>query len=131
MSCCVLSSQTIVEGSDRVSQKGVKPVSPVVTQPTTPGLQIASTPPPSTLTPVTVAQGPGVTTHGPVKEAELEKEKTHKNLKPGVKDGINVREEYGYIVTNQRYLITQTHFSSFMEIFMCFSAWCVLNKAGF
>ncbi|KAG7330993.1 hypothetical protein KOW79_004962 [Hemibagrus wyckioides] len=93
--------ETIVEGSDRVLQKGAKPVSPVVTQPTTPGLQLASTPSPSAPAPVTVAQGSGVTTHGPVKEAELQKEKTHTSLKPGAKDGINVREEYGYIVTNQ------------------------------
>lgn len=112
MSCCVLSSQTIVEGNDRVSQKGAKPVSPVVTQPTAPGLQLASTPPPSAPAPVTAAQGPGASTQGPVKEAELEKEKTHTSLKPGAKDGIHVREEYGYIVTNQRYLIIQTHFSS-------------------
>ncbi|KAK3568997.1 hypothetical protein QTP86_021601 [Hemibagrus guttatus] len=87
--------ETIVEGSDRVLQKGAIPV------PTTPGLQLASTPSPSAPAPVTVAQGSGVTTHGPVKEAELQKEKTHTSLKPGAKDGINVREEYGYIVTNQ------------------------------
>lgn len=112
MSCCVLSSQTIVEGSDRVSQKGVKPVSPVVTQPSTAGLQLASTSPPTAPSLVTVAKGPGGATYGPVKEADLEKENTHTNMKPGSKDGVSVREEYGYIVTNQRYLITQTHFSS-------------------
>lgn len=95
-----------------MSQKGAKHVSPVVTP--TPGLQLASTPSPSSPAPVTEAQGPGATTHVPVKEAELEKEKkkTHTNLKPGAKDGINVREEYGYIVTNQRCLIIQTNFSS-------------------
>lgn len=85
-----------------MSQKGAKPVSPVVIQPTTPGLQLAATTSPSAPAPVTDAQGPGATTHGPVKEAELEKEKTNTNLKPGGKDGIHVREEYGYIVTNQR-----------------------------
>lgn len=97
-----------------MSQKGAKPVSPVVTQPTTPGLQLASTPPPSAPAPVTVAQGPAASTHGPVKETELEKEKTHTSLKPGAKDGVHVREEYGYIVTNQRYfeIVIQTHFSS-------------------
>lgn len=110
MSCCVLLFKTVIEGSDRVSQKGAKHVSPVVTP--TPGLQLASTPSPSSPAPVTEAQGPGATTHVPVKEAELEKEKTHTNLKPGAKGGINVREEYGYIVTNQRYLIIQTNFSS-------------------
>lgn len=106
MSCCVWTFQTIVEGSDRVLQKGAKPVSPVVTQPTTPGLQLATTPAPSAPAPVTVAQGPGATARGPVKEAGLEKEKTQTSLKPGTKDGINVKEEYGYIVTNQRYFIT-------------------------
>lgn len=109
MSCCVLSSQTIVEGSDRVLQKGAKPVPPVVTHPTTPGLQLVSTPSPSAPAPVSVA---GSNTHGPVKEAKLEKEKTHTNVKPGAKDGVNVREEYSYIVTNQRYLFIQGHFSS-------------------
>lgn len=102
-------SKTIVEGSDRVSQKSARPVSPVVTQPTTPGLQLASTPSPSAPAIITVAQGPGVATHGPEKDAELEKEKNQLSPKPGTKDGLSVREEYGYIVTNQRYLIIQTN----------------------
>lgn len=110
-----------------MSQKGAEPVSPVVTHPITLGPQLASTPPPTAPSPVTVAQGPGAATHGSVKEADLEKEKTHTNLTPGAKDGVSVREEYGYIVTNQRYLISQTHFSFFMH----FTSWCVLDEVGF
>ncbi|TSK92890.1 Receptor-type tyrosine-protein phosphatase-like N [Bagarius yarrelli] len=81
--------ETVVEGSDSALQKGAKTVSPVVTQPTTPGLQLTAKPSPSLAAPITVAQGPEAVTHGSVTEAEQEKDKTH------------TREEYGYIVTNQ------------------------------
>lgn len=131
MSRCVSSSQTIIEGSDRVSQKGAKPVSPVVTEPPTPGLQLAPTPSPSAPAPITVAQGPGATTHGPVNEAELDKKKTPTILKPEAKDGVNVREEYGYIVTNQRYAGTRLHFHSFWRSLCVSQPDLFLDKVGF
>ncbi|XP_062861430.1 protein tyrosine phosphatase receptor type Na isoform X2 [Trichomycterus rosablanca] len=90
----VILKETLVEGSDSLSQKAAKPASPIETRPTAPGHQLAPTPSPSTSAPVTVVRGPEAPTLGPAKETE----KTHTKLKPGAKDGT---EEYGYIVTNQ------------------------------
>ncbi|KAI4873063.1 hypothetical protein NFI96_025489 [Prochilodus magdalenae] len=95
--------ETIVEGSDKVSQKGPKPLSPVVAVPSAAGPQLAPTPAPTTPASVTVPHRASSTTQGPivpVKDMEL-KEKGSPDLKTGAKDGANVREEYGYIVTNQ------------------------------
>uniref|UniRef100_A0A3B1K8C3 Protein tyrosine phosphatase receptor type Na n=1 Tax=Astyanax mexicanus TaxID=7994 RepID=A0A3B1K8C3_ASTMX len=90
-------SQTIVAGSDTVSQKGAKPPSHAgAAVPSTAGPQLAPTLVSTSAASVTVPQGPIV----PVKDMELN-EKSSPDLKTGGKDGSNVREEYGYIVTNQ------------------------------
>ncbi|XP_072541748.1 protein tyrosine phosphatase receptor type Na [Salminus brasiliensis] len=94
--------ETIVAGSDTVSQKGAKPPSPAVAVPSAAGPQLAPTLVP-TLASVTVPHRAGSTTQGPivpVKDMELN-EKSSPDLKTGGKDGNSVREEYGYIVTNQ------------------------------
>uniref|UniRef100_A0A672SIG9 Receptor-type tyrosine-protein phosphatase-like N n=1 Tax=Sinocyclocheilus grahami TaxID=75366 RepID=A0A672SIG9_SINGR len=88
--------QTIVEGSDKVTEKGAKPPLPVSALPSTPTYQRAPTQPPSTPAPATVPKEDSGSTVGPTlsaKDLDL-KEKT-------AKDGTNTREEYGYIVTNQ------------------------------
>ena len=88
-----------------MSQKGTKPLSPVVAVPSAAGPQLAPTQAPTTPAPVNVPHGAGSTTQGPIvpmKDMEL-KEKSSPGLKTGAKDGTNIREEYGYIVTNQRY----------------------------
>ncbi|KAG9271580.1 receptor-type tyrosine-protein phosphatase-like N isoform X1 [Astyanax mexicanus] len=89
--------ETIVAGSDTVSQKGAKPPSHAgAAVPSTAGPQLAPTLVSTSAASVTVPQGPIV----PVKDMELN-EKSSPDLKTGGKDGSNVREEYGYIVTNQ------------------------------
>lgn len=95
--------ETIVAGSDTVSQKGAKPPSPAGPVPSTAGPQLAPTPVSTSAASVTVSHGAGSTTQGPivpVKDMEL-MEKSSPDLKTGGKDGSNVREEYGYIVTNK------------------------------
>uniref|UniRef100_A0A8C1ULY7 Protein tyrosine phosphatase receptor type Na n=1 Tax=Cyprinus carpio TaxID=7962 RepID=A0A8C1ULY7_CYPCA len=94
--------QTIVEGSDKVTEKGAKPPLPVSALPSTPTYQRAPTQPPSTPAPATVPKEDSGSTVGPTlsaKDLDL-KEKTANILKTA-KDGTNTREEYGYIVTNQ------------------------------
>ncbi|KAL7865486.1 hypothetical protein SRHO_G00107330 [Serrasalmus rhombeus] len=95
--------ETIVEGGDKVSQKGAKPLSPVVAIPSAAGPQMAPTQAPTTPAPVTVPHGASFTTPRsivPMKDMELN-EKSSPGPKTGAKDGTNIREEYGYIVTNQ------------------------------
>ncbi|XP_026876893.2 protein tyrosine phosphatase receptor type Na [Electrophorus electricus] len=92
-----------VEGSDTVSQKGAEPLSPAAALPSTIEPTLTPTPTLSTAVPVTVARGAGPTPQVPVvpvEDVEL-KEKTSSDLKTGAKDRSSVREEYGYIVTNQ------------------------------
>ncbi|XP_066497117.1 protein tyrosine phosphatase receptor type Na isoform X2 [Hoplias malabaricus] len=92
--------EAIVEGSDSVSQKGAKPLSPVVAMPSTARPQLAPTLSPSSPASMTVLQTASSTTQRPiipVKDMELH-EKGSADLKTGGKVG---REEYGYIVTNQ------------------------------
>lgn len=94
--------QTIVEGSDKVTHKGVKPPSPGSALPSSP----AHTPthPPSTPALASVPKEDSKSTLAPTlspKDLDL-KEKTA-NVPKTTKDGTNSREEYGYIVTNQRY----------------------------
>ncbi|KAI7808520.1 protein tyrosine phosphatase [Triplophysa rosa] len=88
--------------NDKVTQKGVKPPSPVSALPSTPTYQRSPTQPPSTPAPATVPKEVSKSTLAPTlspKDLGL-KEKTANVLKAG-KDGTNSREEYGYIVTNQ------------------------------
>uniref|UniRef100_A0A4W4GQ83 Protein tyrosine phosphatase receptor type Na n=1 Tax=Electrophorus electricus TaxID=8005 RepID=A0A4W4GQ83_ELEEL len=95
--------QLTVEGSDTVSQKGAEPLSPAAALPSTIEPTLTPTPTLSTAVPVTVARGAGPTPQVPVvpvEDVEL-KEKTSSDLKTGAKDRSSVREEYGYIVTNQ------------------------------
>uniref|UniRef100_A0A8B9LSH4 Protein tyrosine phosphatase receptor type N n=1 Tax=Astyanax mexicanus TaxID=7994 RepID=A0A8B9LSH4_ASTMX len=100
----MFNSQQVVENMsshtyspDTVSQKGAKPPSHAgAAVPSTAGPQLAPTLVSTSAASVTVPQGPIV----PVKDMELN-EKSSPDLKTGGKDGSNVREEYGYIVTNQ------------------------------
>uniref|UniRef100_A0A3B4DUQ3 Protein tyrosine phosphatase receptor type Na n=1 Tax=Pygocentrus nattereri TaxID=42514 RepID=A0A3B4DUQ3_PYGNA len=97
-------SQTIVEGGDKVSQKGAKPLSPIVAIPSAAGPQMAPTQAPTTPAPVTVPHGASFTTQRsivPMKDMELNEKSSPGQKKTGAKDGTNIREEYGYIVTNQ------------------------------
>ncbi|ROJ66285.1 Receptor-type tyrosine-protein phosphatase-like N [Anabarilius grahami] len=91
--------ETIVEGSDKVTQKGAKPPSPVSALPSIPPYQRTPTQPPSTPAPATVPKEDSVGPTLSAKDLDL-KEKTANILKTA-KDGTNTREEYGYIVTNQ------------------------------
>lgn len=87
-----------------MTQKGIKPPSPVSALPSTPTYQRIPTQPPSTPAPATVPKEVSKSTLAPTlspKDLGL-KEKTPNVPKAG-KDGTNSREEYGYIVTNQRY----------------------------
>ncbi|XP_076858762.1 protein tyrosine phosphatase receptor type Na [Brachyhypopomus gauderio] len=96
-------TEASVDGSDSVSQKGAKPLSPAVALPSTSESKLTPTPTPSTAVPVTVSRGAGPAPQEPVvpvKDVELN-EKTSSDPKTGAKDGTGVREEYGYIVTNQ------------------------------
>ncbi len=86
------SEQTIVAGSDKETEKAAKPPVPVSALSSTPTNQRAPTPPPSTPAPAPVPkEDPALS----AKDLHL-KEKTANILKT------NSREEYGYIVTNQR-----------------------------
>ncbi|XP_052005066.1 receptor-type tyrosine-protein phosphatase-like N [Xyrauchen texanus] len=94
--------ETMVEGSDKVTQKGAKPLSPVADLPSTPTYKLSPTKPPSTPAPATVPKKDSESTIRPTlsaKDLDL-KEKTA-NVLTVAKDGTNTREEYGYIVTNQ------------------------------
>lgn len=86
-----------------MSEKGAKPHLPVLALPSTQTYQRAPTQPPSTPAPATVPKEDSGSTVGPTlsaKDLGL-KEKTSNILK-SAKDGTSTREEYGYIVTNQR-----------------------------
>lgn len=92
----------MVEGSDTVSQKGAKPLPPVVAVPSTAGAHLVSTSAPSAPASVTVPHGSGSTTHPVVPVKDLDLKEKSSDSKTGAKGGNNIREEYGYIVTNQR-----------------------------
>uniref|UniRef100_A0A8C2IBM3 Protein tyrosine phosphatase receptor type Na n=1 Tax=Cyprinus carpio TaxID=7962 RepID=A0A8C2IBM3_CYPCA len=94
--------QTIVEGSDKVTEKGAKPPLPVSALPSTPTYQRAPTQPPSTPAPATVPKEDSGDTVGPTLSAkDLDLKEKITNILKTSKDGTNTREEYGYIVTNQ------------------------------
>lgn len=83
-----------------MTQKGAKLPSPVSALPSVPPYQRTPTQPPSTPAPATVPKEDSVGPTLSAKDLDL-KEKTANILKTA-KDGTNTREEYGYIVTNQR-----------------------------
>uniref|UniRef100_A0A8C2IBK4 Protein tyrosine phosphatase receptor type Na n=1 Tax=Cyprinus carpio TaxID=7962 RepID=A0A8C2IBK4_CYPCA len=94
--------ETIVEGSDKVTEKGAKPPLPVSALPSTPTYQRAPTQPPSTPAPATVPKEDSGDTVGPTLSAkDLDLKEKITNILKTSKDGTNTREEYGYIVTNQ------------------------------